>query len=323
MFRASDTPDFLPEHGDMKFYSDWARRIAAGTWTDHQAFYGLPGYAYWLALIYTDRGLPAVPRRARARPLAEACHGDADLPTGSAGVHWAQARTHDPAARRRALARRRAGGARAGCSVTPAQAYADRAHAHVLISSRRSGSSCGGPCGPGASGRPSAGRVPRAGIVLMGVVAMMVANILFLIPLRAGGDWVCVADWSSGGNASVHRWSACGRGGARAGRRASFLGASPCALHNSISYAHEPVFLSAHSGINFFIGNNAGANGYPQMPAPAARRPAAACCKRFHPLGRTRRGPSAAPRGRVGLSGRTSPASISASIPWAWLRLLG
>ena len=36
----------------MKFYSDWARRIAAGTWTDHQAFYGLPGYAYWLALVY-------------------------------------------------------------------------------------------------------------------------------------------------------------------------------------------------------------------------------------------------------------------------------
>ncbi len=48
----SNTPDFLPEHGDMKFYSDWARRIAAGTWTDHQAFYGLPGYAYWLALVY-------------------------------------------------------------------------------------------------------------------------------------------------------------------------------------------------------------------------------------------------------------------------------
>ena len=40
----------------MKFYSDWACRIAAGTWTDHQAFYGMPGYAYWLALIYTVFG---------------------------------------------------------------------------------------------------------------------------------------------------------------------------------------------------------------------------------------------------------------------------
>ena len=36
----------------MKFYSDWALRIAHGQWTDHQAFYGLPGYAYCLALIF-------------------------------------------------------------------------------------------------------------------------------------------------------------------------------------------------------------------------------------------------------------------------------
>ena len=36
----------------MKFYSDWARRIAGGMLTDHQAFYGLPGYAYFLAAIY-------------------------------------------------------------------------------------------------------------------------------------------------------------------------------------------------------------------------------------------------------------------------------
>ena len=47
----------------------------------------------------------------------------------------------------------------------------------------------------------------------------------------------------------------------------TFVGASPCALHNYL-LAGEPVFLSAHSGINFFIGNNAQANGYPAVPAP-------------------------------------------------------
>ena len=45
--RAANTPEFLPDQGDMKFYNDWARRIASGVLTDHQAFYGLPGFAYW------------------------------------------------------------------------------------------------------------------------------------------------------------------------------------------------------------------------------------------------------------------------------------
>src|SRR5690606_11997098 len=37
--------------GDMRFYLDWGMRIHSGNWTDHQAFYGLPGYAYWLAAL--------------------------------------------------------------------------------------------------------------------------------------------------------------------------------------------------------------------------------------------------------------------------------
>src|SRR5882724_848388 len=53
LIRFADSLNFLPEGDDMKFYSDWALRIAHGQWTDHQAFYGLPGYAYCLALIFT------------------------------------------------------------------------------------------------------------------------------------------------------------------------------------------------------------------------------------------------------------------------------
>ena len=52
LVRFSKSVHFLPDSDDMKFYNDWALRIAHGQWTDHKAFYGLPGYAYCLAAIY-------------------------------------------------------------------------------------------------------------------------------------------------------------------------------------------------------------------------------------------------------------------------------
>jgi len=50
--RFAGSDQFVPEGDDMKFYMDWGLRIAHGQWTDHQAFYGLPGYAYCLAPIF-------------------------------------------------------------------------------------------------------------------------------------------------------------------------------------------------------------------------------------------------------------------------------
>ena len=43
------------------------------------------------------------------------------------------------------------------------------------------------------------------------------------------------------------------------------VGTSPCWIHNYF-IAGEPVFLSAHGGVNFWIGNNPTANGYPKIP---------------------------------------------------------
>src|SRR5262249_34367578 len=42
-------------------------------------------------------------------------------------------------------------------------------------------------------------------------------------------------------------------------------GTSPAWIHNYL-VAHDPVFLSAHSGVNFWIGNNPVATGYPKFP---------------------------------------------------------
>jgi len=44
-----------------------------------------------------------------------------------------------------------------------------------------------------------------------------------------------------------------------------FLGTAPCWIHNRF-VARDPVFLSAHSGINLWLGNNPEANGYPRFP---------------------------------------------------------
>jgi 4-amino-4-deoxy-L-arabinose transferase-like glycosyltransferase len=53
----SSTPYFLPTGEDMKFYHDWALRVMDGRGTDGGAFYGLPGYPYLLAALYTVFGI--------------------------------------------------------------------------------------------------------------------------------------------------------------------------------------------------------------------------------------------------------------------------
>ena len=52
----AETRYFLPDSDDMKFYNDWAKRIGSGQWTDGKAFYGMPGFAYALAAIYAVTG---------------------------------------------------------------------------------------------------------------------------------------------------------------------------------------------------------------------------------------------------------------------------
>ena len=89
---------------------------------------------------------------------------------------------------------------------------------------------------------------------LMGFTAMGIATILFLVPLVLAAlffRWVAPLSYRSTGAIMV--------------LTGVFFGASPAWTHNYF-VAHDSVFLSAHSGVNFWIGNNPVATGYPRFP---------------------------------------------------------
>ncbi len=54
LLRFTHSSLLLPTRGDMHFYNDWAKEILHGQFTQHLAFYGLPGYAY-LDIFHCER----------------------------------------------------------------------------------------------------------------------------------------------------------------------------------------------------------------------------------------------------------------------------
>jgi Tfp pilus assembly protein PilF len=91
--------------------------------------------------------------------------------------------------------------------------------------------------------------------LLIGLTATGVATILGIVPLI-----VTASFWER----ENRRWQALAT---RVGLLLAglALGTSPCWIHNYF-IAKDPVLLSAHSGINFWIGNNPEATGYPRFP---------------------------------------------------------
>jgi len=227
---------FSPTSGDMKFYADWGQRIAAGQWTDLHAFYGLPGYPFLLGGIFAFCGFSPY-TIAALQTLSEA---------GIAALLYQIAAWAFPGPRARVIGTLAALG---WIFFQPAQAFsllmmpttwAVLAFWGVFAWSVRTGSR-------------SLWRLWIALGVLVGVAATFVASVLLVLPIpvaaavrnlrRPGAVFVAVA---------------CLLAGVAAGT-------SPCWYHNYF-LAREPVFLSAHSGVNFWIGNNPDANGYPKMP---------------------------------------------------------
>ncbi|HEX8680394.1 MAG TPA: hypothetical protein VF683_10565, partial [Chthoniobacterales bacterium] len=257
LLRFSGSAFLLPAQGDMHFYNDWALRILRGELTDYKAFYGLPLYPFLLAGLYKLAGYtPFIPgfvqccadsgTAAVLFKLAVALFGQAAGEAQSSGF-WAGMRRH----RGECIGFIAAAG---WCFYVPTQAYS------VIL-------------------MPTAlavfvfwlvvaqiverAQMPRAGVilalgVLIGFAAMGIATTLFLVPLLAGALFI---KWSDRTQAASLRATmlACllllGVG----------LGTLPCWAHNYF-VARDPVLLSAHSGVNFWIGNNPQANGYPSMP---------------------------------------------------------
>ena len=255
LVRFANSAHFLPDSGDMKFYNGWALRILHGQWTDHMAFYGLPGYAYFLAGIYSIMGY--VPFVVGLLQIAADSATAALLFSIAVEIFTHTSKPGEVSGTEKL--RPQITGALAALGwilFQPAQTFS------VIL-------------------MPTSWlvlafwacvwrllKIHRCSIVRpwlwmglgIGVVAMMVATVFFLIPLIIAA---IILNLDSG---SAWKIRAPKIAAVCAVLTAGVLaGTSPCWIHNYF-IAGEPVLLSAHSGVNFYIGNNSIANGYPKIP---------------------------------------------------------
>jgi tetratricopeptide (TPR) repeat protein len=246
--RLTSSPFLVPSGGDMHFYDDWARQILRGRFTDHFAFYGLPLYAYLLAFFYKIFGYsPFVPG------FFQAC-----LDAGTATLLYKIAVRIFRNDGEPILVRQKAIGLLAAASWTfflPAQAYSVILMPTAwlvfvfwfLVWQIVRAEYAPTPLGCLAYG------------ALIGITATGIATILFLAPLVLAALFlkprsnVASSPWVARGCAIALFFLGVG------------AGTAPCWMHNYFA-ARDPVFLSAHSGINLWLGNNPDATGYPRFP---------------------------------------------------------
>lgn len=243
VLRLTHSSLLLPSRGDMHFYNDWAKDILHGQFSQHLAFYGLPGYAYLLAFLYKFFGQnPFVPGFIQAGIEA----GVAVL------IYQICLRVLESVASTLFVNARLVGlfAALSWAFFVPAQAYSV-----VLMPTtwfvfvfwfvvwrivRRTGAPGVAECFLLA--------------LLIGLTATAVATVLAVVPLIFAALFKAdPAVWRN----LIARVVVVFAGLA--------LGTSPCWIHNYF-IVKDPVLLSAHSGINFWIGNNPEATGYPRFP---------------------------------------------------------
>ena len=296
--RLTISPYLLPTHGDMHFYNDWAQRLLGGQLADHLAFYGLPGYAYLLAALYKLAGYsPFVP--ALLQTLLDA--GTAMLIYKvSIGIFPGTAKRHAQIAGLVAAA--------GWALFVPAQTYAAilMPTAWVVfifwlivwrIISRKNA--------------PEVWEALTLGL-LVGLTATAIATILFLIPFLIGAILLKPA-------ISTHSQLRTRISALVLLFLGAAVGTSPCWVHNRL-IAHDHVFLSAHGGINFWIGNNPSANGYPRFP-PGLRAGQAAMLQDSIDAAESAAGHSLK-RGQVSHYWSAKARDYIEGDPAAWLRLL-
>jgi hypothetical protein len=228
---------FSPSSGDMKFYADWGRRIAAGHWSDPHAFYGLPGYAFLIGNIFKLAGFSPY-TIAFLQTFSEAAIAALIFLLALWAYRGSRARIIG------ALA------ALGWVLFQPAQAFS-----LIFMPTTWGVLAFWGAVLWSVRSTSRSLWKPWAAIgVLIGGAATLVATVLLVLPiaiaaaarnLRKPGAVLAATGFLLGGVA---------------------VGTSPCWYHNCF-VAREPVFLSAHGGLNFWIGNNPDANGYPKLTA--------------------------------------------------------
>lgn len=255
LVRFSNSPHFIPDGDDMKFYSDWALRITHGQWTDHKAFYGLPGYAFCLAAIYKISGGLDPFAAGLLQALMDA--GVAAILYRIACVVFApaddEASSGLPSARPHVIG---VGAALLWMAFAPAQAFS-----MILMPTIWLVLAYYTCVWWAVKTQRSSWWKPWLGLgFFAGVVAMLVATIFFAIPLLLVAIVLSV-ERDAPLRARLPKIAAA----MLALIGGLCLGVSPAPIHNRF-LADDPVPLSAHDGINFWVGNNPTANGYPKMP---------------------------------------------------------
>jgi tetratricopeptide (TPR) repeat protein len=306
LLRFAASPLFVPGAGDMRFYDDWAQQILRGQFTDHLAFFGLPLYPYLLALFYKVFGYtPFVPALFQA--LADTVTATLIYQIGFAVFGQSSDAIQKEAAS--FLDRHRGriigvAGAAAWALFVPAEAYslvvmptafAVTVFWLVIVWIIKH------PVMPGPAGSTILG-------TLVGLTATGVATILFALPVLIAAIFVKPAKSMRSRIAAI-ALLLLGVG----------IGTTPCWMHNYF-VARDPVFLSAHGGINFWIGNNPAAKGYPNFPAGMRAEQAAmlqdsttlAEAEMGHPLRRS----------QVSAFWSAKAKAYIAAQPGAWFRLL-
>ena len=260
----ADSRHFLPDGDDMKFYDDWALKLlgklewkpgepnAPGT-----AYYGLPGYAYALAGIYkVTGGYSHTFSPYLVAQLQAVLHAFTAMWIFLLGRRVFGGESHEEKRRGTAIG---VLAAAAWALFTPAQVFSSILMPTAWVVCAFWGTTYWLVCIHG-KGAASWWRPWLWVGLLAGFVAMLVATILMLLPLVVLAIALTVARGKS-----LKARILPVLGAVAVLMAGVYAGCSPVWIHNYF-IAKDRVLLSAHDGLNFYLGNHATSNGYTSIP---------------------------------------------------------
>ena len=260
----ADSRHFLPDGDDMKFYNDWALKLlgrlpwkagepnAPGT-----AYYGLPGYAYALAGIYKITG-------GYSHTFSPYIVGQFQAALQALSATWLFLLGSSVFGGNSQTEKRRGSAigvlaAAAWALFTPAQVFSAILMPTAWVVCAFWGMTYWLVC-IHEKGMASWWRPWLWMGLLAGFIAMLVATILMLLPLVVMAIALTVARGKS-----LKARILPVLGAVAILMAGVYAGCSPVWIHNYF-IAKDRVLLSAHDGLNFYLGNHATSNGYTSIP---------------------------------------------------------